>query len=297
MSEGISRFERSSIGLEEIDLQPPLDKIVKSGLARLRVSQYYFDDPLFDEYEATTVRATWDFPAAERVVADGHSVLDLGCGDGRLLLHLSERYTLGDSIGVDISQIAIDRFRAHIPPGAKDRVEARVGDIFDLPEDIRRRRFDVVTFGDATVNFVVDDDRLVRLLRTARDQLRDDTSRVLIAVLADGTPEQLAFMDNRTTVVPFRTSDGRAALIWWAYRFDAERLILRRSTFVQSGWTEDGDIEGMVCDLRDRLWTPSSIAPLARQAGLEMEDVSGAEVQDGAAVGMGTAVMVLRPVR
>ncbi|MEE1751536.1 class I SAM-dependent methyltransferase [Streptomyces sp. SP18CS02] len=297
MSQGTSRFERASVALEEVDLQPPLDKIVTSGLARLRVSQYYFDEPLFDEYEATTVRATWDFPAAEQIVGDGDSVLDLGCGDGRLLLHLAERFELADSVGVDISEIAIDRFRAHIPPTAKDRLHARVGDIFDLPADLTERRFDVVAFGDATVNFVLEDERLVELLRTAHDRLRDESGRVLIAVFADGTPEQLAFMDGRTTVVPFRTSDGRASLIWWAYKFDTERLVLHRSTFVQSGWSQEGDIEGVVCDLRDRLWTPSSISPLAASVGLEVETVIGSEVQDGAAVGMGTAVMVLRRAR
>ncbi|MFW0120553.1 methionine biosynthesis protein MetW [Rothia sp. CCM 9419] len=62
---------------------------MRSGIAKLRVSQYYFDEPLFDKYEATTVRATWDFAAAESIANDGDEVLDLGCGDGRLLLHLA----------------------------------------------------------------------------------------------------------------------------------------------------------------------------------------------------------------
>lgn len=89
MTAGTSRFEHNQLALDAIDLQPPIDKIVRSGIAKLRVSQYYFDEPLFDEYEATTVRATWDFAAAESIVNDGDEVLDLGCGDGRLLLHLA----------------------------------------------------------------------------------------------------------------------------------------------------------------------------------------------------------------
>ncbi|KNE83151.1 methionine biosynthesis protein MetW [Streptomyces fradiae] len=275
-------------------MQPPLDKIVRSGLARLRVSQYYFDEPLFDEYEATTVRATWDFPAAEQVVGDGHSVLDLGCGDGRLLLHLAGKFTLADSVGVDISKIAIDRFAARVPAAQRKRLHPRLGDVFDLPADIAERRFDTVAFGDATVNFVLEDDRLVELLRTGHDRLRDGSGRMLIAVFADGTPERLAFLDGRTTVVPFRASDGRTSLIWWAYAFDAERLVLRRSAFVQEGWSDDGAVEGVVCDLRDRLWTPGSVAPLAESAGLAVETVVGSAVQDGAAVGMPTAVMVLK---
>jgi len=291
---GTSRFEHDQLALDAIELQPPLDKIVRSGVASLRVSQYYFDEPLFDEYEATTVRATWDFEAAESIVVDGCDVLDLGCGDGRLLLHLAERRTLNSGIGIDIAEVAIDRFRSEIERVGAQRVEARVGDVFALPEDVRAQQYDVVTFGDATVNFVLEDDNLEELLVVAHDRLRDATSRVMIAVFADGTPEQLAFMDKRCTVVPFRPSSGRAALIWWAYKYDSERLIMHRSVYVQHGWDREGSIEGVVCDLRDRMWTPSSITPIAERAGLRVEEVIDSNVQDGAAVGMGTAVMVLR---
>ncbi|MDO4607377.1 MAG: class I SAM-dependent methyltransferase [Bowdeniella nasicola] len=294
MTASTSRFENGQLALDDIDLQPPIAKIARSGLAKLRVSQYYFDEPLFDEYEATTVRATWDFAAAESIVEDGDEVLDLGCGDGRLLLHLTKQRSLGRSVGIDISEIAINRFQAEVERIGACEVETRLGDIFALPDDIRARRYDVVTFGDATVNFVLDDDKLKDLLTTARNQLRDETSRVMIAVFADGTPEQLAFMDNRCTVVPFRQASGRASLIWWAYKYDSERLIMHRSAFVQYGWDDEGDIEGVVCDLRDRMWTPSTIIPIAAAAGLHLERIVNSSVQDGAAVGMGTAVMILR---
>lgn len=291
---GTSRFEQDEIDLSEVDLQPPLDKILKSGLAKLRVSQYYFDEPLFDEYESTTVRATWDFNAAESIVEDGYEVLDLGCGDGRLLLHLAQYKQLGHSVGIDIAGVAIDRFKESIDSANIETVEARRGDIFALPDDISHRRFDVVTFGDATVNFVLDENRLEDLLSIANNQLRDESSRIMVAVFADGTPEKLAFMNQRSTVVPFRPANGRSALIWWAYKFDEERLIMHRSAFAQYGWDENGDIEGVVCDLRDRMWTPSSIAPIAARAGLSVERIVDSAVQDGAAVGMGTAVMILK---
>lgn len=294
MTTGTSRFEQNQLTLETIDLQPPLDKIMRSEFAKLRVSQYYFDEPLFDEYEATTVRATWDFTAAESIVDDGDEVLDLGCGDGRLLLHLAEQRSLGKSVGIDIAGIAIKRFQAEIERTGSSELEARLGDIFALPEDIRARYYDVITFGDATVNFVLDDGKLEELLLTANNQLRDETSQVMIAVFADGTPEQLAFMDKRCTVVPFRPPSGRSALIWWAYKYDPNRLIMYRSAFVQYGWDDDGNIEGVVCDLRDRMWTPSAITPIAARAGLRVEQIIDSYVQDGAAIGMGTAIMILR---
>ncbi|MBU9678662.1 methyltransferase domain-containing protein [Burkholderia multivorans] len=262
-----------------------------SGVVDLRVSHYYFDEPLFDEYESTTVRATWDFAAAESIVRDGDSILDLGCGDGRLLLHLAEKFLLNESFGIDISPIAISRFEASINHG---HIHALQGDIFDLPPAITQRRFDIVTFGDATVNFILDDDKLEALLCSARAQLRNTGSRIMVAVFGDGTPERLAFMDKRCTVVPFRRSNGEAALIWWAYKYDSDKLIMHRSVFAQSGHNENGDIEGVVCDLRDRMWTPSTLAPIVHASGLTIEKIIASEVQDGTAVGMATAILILK---
>ncbi|KVZ21310.1 class I SAM-dependent methyltransferase [Burkholderia multivorans] len=262
-----------------------------SDVVDLRVSHYYFDEPLFDEYESTTVRATWDFAAAESIVRDGDSILDLGCGDGRLLLHLAEKFLLNESFGIDISPIAISRFEASINHG---HIHALQGDIFDLPPAITQRRFDIVTFGDATVNFILDDDKLEALLCSARAQLRNTGSRIMVAVFGDGTPERLAFMDKRCTVVPFRRSNGEAALIWWAYKYDCDKLIMHRSVFAQSGHNENGDIEGVVCDLRDRMWTPSTLAPIVHASGLTIEKIIASEVQDGTAVGMATAILILK---
>ncbi|ACB67432.1 Methyltransferase type 12 [Burkholderia ambifaria MC40-6] len=289
--ENIGRFGSKPDDTKSITLQAPLDRIVTSGIADLRISHYYFDEPLFDEYELTTVRATWDFAAAESIVHDGHCVLDLGCGDGRLLLHLAGKFALKESFGIDISPVAIDRFNASI---GHRHIHALRGDIFDLPTTITQRRFDVVTFGDATVNFILDDDKLEGLLRSAKAQLRNSESRIMVAVFGDGTPERLSFMDKRCTVVPFRRSNGKAALIWWAYKYDSDKLIMHRSVFAQSGLNEDGNIEGVVCDLRDRMWTPSALVPIAEASGLKVEQVIESDVQDGAAVGMATAIVILK---
>ncbi|MEW9889804.1 MAG: methyltransferase domain-containing protein [Candidatus Symbiodolus clandestinus] len=295
MAEKIGRFGTTSANYNTTNLQPPLDKIVNSGICKLRVSQYYFDEPLFDEYELTTVRATWDFQAAEAIVQNGYHILDMGCGDGRLLLYLAQKYKLANSIGIDVSTVAIDRFNSLIPSTQHSYIHARVGDIFKLPQDIIHQRFNVVTFGDATINFILDDNKLEELLNIAKQQLRDRDSLIMLAVLDNGTPERLSFMNKRCTVVPFRQNNGQASLIWWAYRYDADRLILHRSVFAQQGWNDSGDIEGVICDLQDRLWTPSSILPIAERCGLTTHRVFKSEVPDGAAVGMGTAILTLKP--
>lgn len=294
MARGIGRFETKSENPNTVELQPPLDKIINSGHCNLRISQYY-DEPLFDEYELTTVHATWDFHAAETIVRDGYHILDVGCGDGRLLLHLAQKYKLKDSTGIDISTIAIERFASSITAIQRPYIHARVGDILNMPKDIAQQRFNVVTLGDATVNFILQESKIEELLSIAKAQLLDQDSRIMIAVQDDGTPERLAFMDKRCTVVPFRQKNGRAALIWWSYKYDTDRLTLYRSVFAQYGWDVNGNIEGVVCDLRDRLWTPSSLIPIAERCGLIIDRIFKSEVPDGAAVGMGTAIIIFKP--
>jgi len=285
----------SVLDAEGVTLQPPLDKIVRSGLAKLRVSRFYYDEPVFDEYESTTVRSTWDLAGVEDAVEDGDSVLDLGCGDGRLLLHLADCRQLADSVGLDVSEVAIGRFNRLIPDAYEGVIEARVGNALELTPDVAKRKFDVVILGDATVNYFVEDQHLDALLATASAQLRDASSRVVISGFADGTPEKLAFLDKRCTVTPFQRPSGQAVMIWWAYKFDPDKLVMHRSAYAQLGWDGDGLIEGVVCDLRDRMWTPSSIEPIANHNGLRVDRVMNSSVQDGAATGMGTAVTVLRP--
>ncbi|EJF81171.1 class I SAM-dependent methyltransferase [Bartonella doshiae] len=292
----LGRFSPKINNAKKLDLQPPLDRIIASDIVQLRTSQYYFDEPLFDAYERTTVPATWDFEAVETIVHDEHRIFDMGCGDGRLLLHLAKKFRLGSSIGIDISDIAIKRFQSRIPAEKKAFIHARQGDIFNIPSDILSQRFNIITFGDATINFILEEDKLEELFCSARKLLFNQDSRVTVAIFDDGTPEQLAFMDKRCTVVPFLPPNGRASLIWWAYKYDAEKLIMHRSVFAQDDWNASGNIEGVVCDLRDRMWTPSSIIPIAKRAGLSVDTIIKSAVQDGVAVGMGTATVILKPV-
>jgi len=42
------------------------------------------------------------------------------------------------------------------------------------------------------------------------------------------------------------------------------------------------------------MWTPSALVPIAEVSGLEVEQVIESEVQDGAAVGMATAIVILK---
>lgn len=90
------------------------------------------------------------------------SVLDVGCGNGRLLYGMSFVNPFMDSLGVDFSQTAIDRMK-------KDYgVEGKVMDVFDI--DKIERNFDMVVVNDVLEH--VEDEKL--FLEKCLGKLKDD---------------------------------------------------------------------------------------------------------------------------
>ncbi len=93
----------------------------------------------------------------------GETVLDAGCGSGRLTEVLLERLPRGRVIGVDASASMIDAARERLG----DRADLRVADLAEL--DLGGERVDLV-FSTATFHWIADHGRLFTALRRA---LRD----------------------------------------------------------------------------------------------------------------------------
>jgi trans-aconitate 2-methyltransferase len=88
------------------------------------------------------------------------TVLDAGCGSGRLTERLIERVPNGRVIGVDVSASMIDAAAARLGPGA----DVRVADLVGL--DLGGETVDVV-FSTATFHWIADHDALFASLRRA----------------------------------------------------------------------------------------------------------------------------------
>jgi len=98
----------------------------------------------------------WGREVLERLELRGdETVLDAGCGSGRVTRHLVERLPQGRVIGIDASPSMIEHARAALEKFG-DRVELRVGDISTLeladPVD--------AVFSNATFHWILDHPRL-----------------------------------------------------------------------------------------------------------------------------------------
>jgi trans-aconitate 2-methyltransferase len=105
----------------------------------------------------------WGAEVLERLrLAGDETVLDAGCGSGRVTRRLLERLPRGRVIGVDGSPSMIEGARSNLSEFA-DRVELRVGDLTELDLD---QAVDAV-FSNATFHWISDHDLLFRRLCAA----------------------------------------------------------------------------------------------------------------------------------
>lgn len=114
-------------------------------------------------HELGTVQVEWGVAVLDRLPLRGdETVLDAGCGSGRLTEHLVARLPRGRVIGVDASEAMLDRAREHLGRYG-ERVQLRRADLCALGMDAA---VDAV-FSNAVFHHVPDHDALVASLFAA----------------------------------------------------------------------------------------------------------------------------------
>jgi trans-aconitate 2-methyltransferase len=104
----------------------------------------------------------WGLRVLDRLELRGdETVLDAGCGSGRMTRHVLERLPTGRVIGVDASPSMIEHARQEL--GDDERLELRVADLAELELD---EPVDVI-FSNATLHWVPDHERLFTRLFVA----------------------------------------------------------------------------------------------------------------------------------
>lgn len=86
--------------------------------------------------ETATLQAMVDF--------QGLSVLEVGCGDGRLTWGYADQ--AADVTGIDPDGESLESARAHLPRGLKARVRFLESTIEEFANSLSDRRFDIAIF-------------------------------------------------------------------------------------------------------------------------------------------------------
>ncbi|MFW5948518.1 MAG: class I SAM-dependent methyltransferase [Halolamina sp.] len=126
--------------------------------------------PVFDRLTDED-RVAGDFEAVQAFTPDGGDVLELGCGVGPLLAHLTDRYDR--VLGVDAHRELL-RFTAHRAPAA----DVAVGDPLDPPTEAQFNA--VIAMAGPAAPPIVDDP--AELIEVAAVRLTDDGTLLMRAV-------------------------------------------------------------------------------------------------------------------
>jgi len=134
-----------------------------------------FHEVMAEDSGQTVLPALFDhiLPLADGLEARleaGARVLDLGCGRGRALMLMAERFPASSFAGYDLSAEATDWARAETKRRGLTNLTFEVRDLATYDVDAEPSAFDLVTTFDA----VHDQPRPMALLRGIRRTLRDD---------------------------------------------------------------------------------------------------------------------------
>jgi trans-aconitate 2-methyltransferase len=106
----------------------------------------------------------WGSRVLERLdLRGGETVLDAGCGSGRLTGELLEMVPQGEVIAVDLSQNMLDEARRHLEPRFGNRVSFIRSDLLSLSPEVVGRPVDLI-FSTATFHWIRDHQRLFEVL-------------------------------------------------------------------------------------------------------------------------------------
>jgi len=192
----------------------------------------------------------WAREVLERLTLAGEeTVLDAGCGSGRVTRMLLERLPSGRVIGVDGSQAMVDEARKNLAQWA-DQVELSAADLLELDLE---QPVDAV-FSNATFHWIPDHDLLFRRLRAAMKP-----GAALVAQCGgEGNVAEFDAAIGETSALPEFAPD--LADLPTPYNFAAPAETERR--------LEASGFDGVRCWLEEKLVQPEQPRDFAAASGL-----------------------------
>ncbi len=267
-------------------LFPPFRDLYAAMGSAMDIGSYY--EGVLGEFELSHVtEQTWDLPVYDEMVeyCDPRSVLNIACGWGRVLEHLSWRSRIERLDGVDVSQYAEREFNKRLGDGPARFVRHDITRPYNLADT-----YDLVAMSDLSVNAFAEETALCSVLEFMRDGLAADGHAVLMA-FGDEVPKLFAAAPQAVDVLPFTDQQGHQRLIWRGIQFETGTQRLCHNYFVQSPKGDPSAWPGALAVEVERLWTESEVISMAERAGLTLTRTATTSVGGGGADGWPVSVL------
>lgn len=217
-------------------------------------------------------------------------VLEIGCGNGRNLIHLAEKRLLASGLGMDIASSRIGFAKDWAEDlGHGGKIEFRDTDVMALPE--AGGPYDLVLCITAAFGYfgALEAGGDAKVLRWMADNLKPGGRMVMelylypkeVALMRAHPGEPLRHWSELPAKDPFRFYLHER---WWD---DSKRILYHKKMFIhRSGRVDEGRGDSQ------RIYTLVEITALLASAGLEIEEVCGD--WGGHAYAEGDEILILR---
>lgn len=207
------------------------------------------------------------------LIKPGQTVIDIGCGTGRVSLELAQ---LGCHVtGVDLSETMLEEFRKKIPAQHAHRIELHCGDMNAL--DLSKK-FDWIIFPYRTFQAMRNDDDRIACLASVREMMHP-TSRVVITLFNPnpdllkmwGSEQMQNFVDFDMPIPDENFSIKRIASL---SGHDIEQQTLRLE-FIYQKYNENGLLEELPDVLELGYLYPAQSEDMFQRSGFVIEKAYG----------------------
>lgn len=250
----------------------PYDRAFASHLAAvdLGAREHYADAALYDyEYRRRRADVLWYREVAKRVLGGPGTILELGCGSGRVTVPLARDGH--HVVAMDQSTAMLDALearRARLPAAVRERIEPVEGDLrqFDL-----RRRFPLVIAAFNVLEHLYTRVELEACLRAVRRHMAPDAAFAFDVQLPD--PAWLARDPDRRWARTRFTHPTTGKRVWYStsHDYDPVSQIAVIRLYYQP---EGGGAEAVVL-LSQRKYFPAELEALVAHAGLRVVERNG----------------------
>ena len=222
------------------------------------------------------------------------SVLELGCGTGRVTLALADHCR--SIVGLDRSKAMIHICRRKLSEAgfAHSRAMVQIGDITDFNLD---REFDVILAPFRVLQNIETNDGVRSLLRCIRRHLGRSGTCLLNAFHPNADPDTMRRTWCRSEEHlswEADTKEGRVACFDRRLRLNAEPLILYPQ-LVYRLYHDDAVKEKAVLDLVMRCYYPDELLDLVRRHGFTVVDTWGGYADERYGAGSELVIQIAKP--
>ena len=270
-------------------LRPPFKSL--RDLPGIKLLPYYTGP--FEIFEqAMTNDEDWDLSTFLKIgekYSRNTPILEIGCGNGRISVHLAENGLRVDCI--DTSEDSLNRFHKKLKnnEALSSKIKVSKSDILTMPLE---KRYELIILPNVTLHLFHSIELLETLMSSVKSRLTKDGYFAFSIFNDKAIPAMNNYCED-TFVTPYYDDRGRNQLMWRTLHSIPELNTLHISWFVQS---DQDDQPGYLSAAIHKFWSWEEVYPQITKWGWKLVESFKDHVKGGGADGFGVITYVIQAV-